>query len=235
MTDDPRLLDLVQADLDGRLDGAEKAELARRLLADPAARRLHDELRRTHTLLHDLPQVEPPDGLRSAIQGALGLSDHDRGGRRVVDGGVGFRLAAAVVAGLVVVGLGYGLLNERSDTTGLQGSIAAGTAPVATLRAGGGQVVARLEHVGEDRIRLVLEPSGTTAGELAVIPGAQGASCRSEGASPTLSTSPAGESILALSGGAARVVLDCAGEGQVRLETRTDGTVQDTATVAIGR
>jgi len=235
MTDDPRLLELIHADLDGRLDAAEKAELARRLLADPAARRLHDELRRTDTLLRDLPRAEPPDGLRSAIQGALGLSDHHRGGGRVADGGVGFRLAAAVVTGLVVVGLGYGLLSERRDTTALQGSVAAAGAPVATLRAGDGKVVARLERMGTDRVRLMLETSGATTGELAVISSAQGPACRAEGAGSSLSTSATGESILELSGGNTRAALDCAGQGQVRLETRSDGTVQDVATVALSQ
>jgi anti-sigma factor RsiW len=172
MTDDPRLLELIQADLDGRLDGAEKAELARRLLADPAARRLHDELRQTDALLRDLPQAQPPDELTSAIRDSLGLSDHDRGGRRVADGGVGFRLAAAVVAGLVVVGLGYGLLSERRDTTDLQGSIAqSASAPVlvdeATLTVGSGAVTVRLFREGSIRTRLTVESSG--AGEVQVV------------------------------------------------------------------
>ena len=71
MNDEQRLLELIQADLDGRLDGAEKAELARRLLADPAARRLQGELRQTDTLLRDLPQAQPPDELTSAIRAKM--------------------------------------------------------------------------------------------------------------------------------------------------------------------
>lgn len=164
MTDDPRLLELIQADLDGRLHGTDKAELARRLLADPAARRLHDELRRTDTLLREIPRAEPPDGLRSAIQGALGRSDHHRGGERVADGGVGFRLAAAIVAGLVVVGLGYGLLSDRRDAADLQGSIAQqAAAPLladeAILLAANGTVTARLFRE-RGQTRLVMESSG---------------------------------------------------------------------------
>ena len=49
--DATRVQDMIQADLDGKLSTAESAELARLLLQDPEARRLHDELRRTHTLL----------------------------------------------------------------------------------------------------------------------------------------------------------------------------------------
>ena len=231
MNDDQRLQELIQADLDGRLDGADKAELARRLLADPSARRLQDELRRTDTLLRDLPSAEPPGDLRPAVQEALGLSNHNRGGRRVADGGVGFRLAAAVVAGVVVVGLGYGLLSERQDTTALQGSVAAGATPVATLQAGSGQVVIRLEETGADGTRLVLTLAGEVDGEIAAIPVDGVPSCHFVGEDP----SSGGESVLALSGGHVPAVIDCTGQGAVRLETRLNGTEQENATVVIGR
>jgi len=232
MNDDQRLQELIQADLDGRLDGADKAELARRLLADPSARRLQDELRRTDTLLRDLPSAEPPGDLRPAVQQALGLSNHNRGGRRVADGGVGFRLAAAVVAGLVVVGLGYGLLSERQDTTA---SVAVGATPVATLQAGSGQVVVRLEETGAEGTRLVLTLAGEVDGEIAAIPVDGAPSCHFVGEDPPPTASLGGESVLALSGGRAPAVIDCTGQGAIRLETRLDGTEQENATVVIGR
>jgi anti-sigma factor RsiW len=50
-----RLRDLIQADLDGALSAAERAELARLLLQDPEARRLHGQLQRTDQLLRDIP------------------------------------------------------------------------------------------------------------------------------------------------------------------------------------
>ena len=234
MSDDPRLLELIQADLDGQLDGAGKAELARLLLADPAARRLQQELRRTDALLRDLPRAQPPDDLRTAVQEALGLPDHDRGGGRDADGGVGFRLAAAVVAGLVVVGLGYGLLHDRSDTSSLQGSVVA-AAPVATLQTGSGQVVVRIEGSGSDHARLVLEPSGAASGEVAILPGAATLSCRSLGDDARFSVSADPGPVLALEAGSGPAMIDCAGLGQLQLETRSGGTVQDTATIAIGR
>jgi len=219
MTDDPRLRELIQADLDGQLDGTDKAELARRLLADPAARRLHDELRRTDTLLRDLPSVEPPDGLRSAVRESLGLSDHHRGGRREADGGVGFRLAAAIVAGLVVVGLGYGLLSERRDTTVLQGSIAQSTsAPVlvddTTLRVGPGVVTARMFREGADRTRLTVESSG--AGEVRVVGSYDPLALTPQ--SGTGTEGQAGQFTLVLSGTAGSESVEFAGTGTVRLE-----------------
>ena len=42
---------LIQAEIDDELDGAGRAELARRLLADPAARAERDQYRRLASLL----------------------------------------------------------------------------------------------------------------------------------------------------------------------------------------
>jgi hypothetical protein len=68
---DPRLNELIQADIDGELDAQQRAELARRLLADPAARAERDELRRVCTSLDAIPQVEPPPDLRDNVLAAL--------------------------------------------------------------------------------------------------------------------------------------------------------------------
>jgi len=230
MSDDPRLLELIQADLDGRLDGAGKAELARLLLADPAARRLQEELRRTDALLRDLPRAQPPDDLRTAVQEALGLPDHNRGGGRDADGGVGFRLAAAVVAGLVVVGLGYGLLSDRQDTTALQGSVAASAAPVATLRAGEGEVLARLSRA-QDGSRLTLETRGTATGEVALSYDPGRLACRSADDGAALTSPAAGHWVLALPAGTA--MLECSGEGSVQIEARAAGEPASQATIQL--
>lgn len=232
MSDDPRLLELIQADLDGQLDGAGKAELARLLLADPAARRLQQELRRTDALLRDLPRAQPPDDLRTAVQEALGLPDHNRGGGRDADGGVGFRLAAAVVAGLVVVGLGYGLLSDRQDTTALQGSVAASAAPVATLRAGEGEVLARLSPV-PDGSRLVLETRGTATGEVALSYDPGRIACRSADDGAALASPAAGHWVLALPAGTGTATLECSGEGPVQIEARSSGERTGHATVQL--
>ena len=230
MSDDPRLLELIQAELDDQLDGAGKAELARLLLADPAARRLQEELRRTDTLLRDLPRAQPPDDLRTAVQEALGLPDHDRGGGRDADGGVGFRLAAAVVAGLVVVGLGYGLLSDRQDTTALQGSVAASAVPVATLQAGEGEVLARLSPA-PDGSRLVLETRGTATGEVALSYDPGRIACRSANGGAALSSPANGRWVLALPAGTS--TLECSGEGSVQIEARSAGERASQATVQL--
>ena len=72
--DRAQLQDLIQADLDGELSVAERAELARLLLRDPQARNLHEEFRRTDQLLRDIPAAEPPPGLRAAILAGRALS-----------------------------------------------------------------------------------------------------------------------------------------------------------------
>ncbi|HET9315996.1 MAG TPA: hypothetical protein VFQ51_10420, partial [Vicinamibacteria bacterium] len=62
-----RLHDLIQGDLDGALSAADRAELARVLLHDPEARRLHAQMKRTDQLLRDIPAAEPPTALREGV------------------------------------------------------------------------------------------------------------------------------------------------------------------------
>lgn len=68
---DSRQLALIHADIDGELDSRQHAELARSLLADPAARALHEELRRLCSALDATPQIEPPPQLTASILAAL--------------------------------------------------------------------------------------------------------------------------------------------------------------------
>ena len=64
-------LALIHAEIDGELDAAQRAELARSLLADPELRRVREELRRVCTALDAVAQIEPPRGLQSSILAAL--------------------------------------------------------------------------------------------------------------------------------------------------------------------
>jgi hypothetical protein len=57
---DPRQLALIHAEIDGELDAAQRAELARSLLEDPDLRRLRDDLHRLCRALDQLKPVEPP-------------------------------------------------------------------------------------------------------------------------------------------------------------------------------
>lgn len=68
---DPRQLELIHAEIDGELDAAGRAELARWVLADPEGRVLREELRRLCAALDSLPAVEPPEELRSTVLAAL--------------------------------------------------------------------------------------------------------------------------------------------------------------------
>jgi len=64
-------LPLIHAEIDGELDGPQRGELARRLLADPDVRAVREDLRRVCTALDAMPQVEPPTELRESILAAL--------------------------------------------------------------------------------------------------------------------------------------------------------------------
>ena len=68
---DDRLNELLNAELDGELDGAGQLELERLLSASPEARVRRDELRRVVDALAHLKQAEPPSELRDAISAAL--------------------------------------------------------------------------------------------------------------------------------------------------------------------
>lgn len=64
-------LDLIQADLDGELDGPARAELARYLLAHPEARAEREALARVCSALDSIPAEDPPPDLQSRIIAAL--------------------------------------------------------------------------------------------------------------------------------------------------------------------
>jgi hypothetical protein len=64
-------LPLIHAEIDGELDGSQRAELARRLLADPEARALREDLRHLCGALEAMREIEPPPELRATILAAL--------------------------------------------------------------------------------------------------------------------------------------------------------------------
>jgi hypothetical protein len=63
--------ELIQAEIDGELDGRQRGELARRLLADPQARELREDLRRLREMLEAIEDVEPPPELQANVLRAL--------------------------------------------------------------------------------------------------------------------------------------------------------------------
>ena len=68
---DRKYLALIQTEIDGELDDHQRAELSRRLLADPSARLLRDQMRRLCQALDGVESAEPPPQLRSDILAAL--------------------------------------------------------------------------------------------------------------------------------------------------------------------
>src|SRR5690242_18551408 len=68
---DSEQLALIQAEIDGELDAHQRGELARRLLADPEARVLREDLGRLCRALDALEEVEPPGELRRRVLDAL--------------------------------------------------------------------------------------------------------------------------------------------------------------------
>ena len=67
----PEQLRLIHAEIDGELDAAGRAELARWMLADPDGRALRDDLRELCGALDSVAAVEPPPRLRHDILAAL--------------------------------------------------------------------------------------------------------------------------------------------------------------------
>lgn len=222
-----RLEAMIQADLDGELDAAERAELARLLLQDPEARRLHDEFWRMDRMLRDVPRAEPPSGLRAAIH------SRSAGTRRAERAQPSYRVAAVVLGGLVVAGLGYLLLDAEFPGTDLQGSIGRARSPEPvgrieaqdrlSLRAEGVEADAVLRRNG-DRVSLELDLSTSIPCEvIARIDPATTAFLGSRGdAQPNVGS---GQVAVRLASGRKAFALDFAGTAPIELQLRSDGRV----------
>jgi len=124
--DTSSLENLVQASLDGALSVTERAELARLLLRDPDARRLHHEFLQTDRLLREIPRADSPPGLRADILAARALSSRPVGPGHRQFGRPHYRAAAAVLGGLLIVGIGYLWRDGGAPATDLQGSLDSG-------------------------------------------------------------------------------------------------------------
>jgi len=150
---DPATQELIHADIDGELNGAQRAQLARALLSDPEARALHDDLKRLSASLDVLPVVEPPPDLMTNILSAL---PQPTAGRARPAWWVEHRWRyAALVAGVLAAGT---LVFETvhgpgSDSAEMTGTLATGSAilDAAALPPGGelsGRVVLYRDGTG---------------------------------------------------------------------------------------
>lgn len=151
---DANCIALINAELDGELDSAARAELARRLLVDPQARALREDYRRLGMLLDAMPEVEPPVQLREHILAALPQSPR----RRLRSLPSRWRLAA-VLAGVVAAGaIVFEVAKGPGPSSGeLSGTIAATQQPtmVDTVRLGEGPISGRVS-LYRDRSQLIV-------------------------------------------------------------------------------
>ena len=128
---DPRTLELIHVELDGELDGAQRAELEARLAADPAAREYREQWGRISGALARLPSVEPPAGLGRRWQGGspaapVRLRTRPRWLRPAIG------LAAGGMA--LALALGYGGLGRQMlDSDALVGTMGAPHAAARTI------------------------------------------------------------------------------------------------------
>jgi hypothetical protein len=158
---DPGQLALIHAEIDGELDPAQRAELARHLLADPQVRALRDDLQRLCQKLDAVEPAEPPAGLRQSILAALPHSSVKR--RRST---TPLLRLAAMVAGVVLVGaVVFETVKAPTPAPGeIAGTIA--LAPAATLvdtvRLGSGPVLGSVS-LYRDRAMLALKFEVTAA------------------------------------------------------------------------
>jgi hypothetical protein len=228
--DRARLEALLQADLDGDLSAAERAELARELLQDGEARSLRDAFVRTERLLRDVPAAEPPPGLRDAILAGAARLPRPRvsaGGR---PGRSAYRIAAAVLAGLMIVGLAYMTGPGREPRTELQGSLGAAAGTI-SLRSGGCAVEATLSRDGE-RHRLAIRASAIRPCELAVTfdPASTSFAGSDDGIAATAAD---GQVSMRLPSGDRVTLLEFAGAAPAALELRADGRAVDHADLPV--
>jgi hypothetical protein len=117
MTDRENAGELINAEIDGVITGAQKAELNRLLLADPTVRALRDELAGVCKALDTLPREDLPAGLHDAIVAGLPVAtpvSHARS-RRGFALRQPLRYAAAFAGGLLVSTLAFQL--DRFDAS----------------------------------------------------------------------------------------------------------------------
>lgn len=150
---------LIQAELDGELDGTERAALARMLLAEPETRALRDQLHRLGGHLDSMGQVEPPPTLAGAILGRLPRATSSAGRRWSASH---WRLAALVAgvatAGSIVYQFVQGPSPGTNETSGTLAS--GGPVTVDTVTLSGGTVSGRASLVREQAgLSMTLEMS----------------------------------------------------------------------------
>ena len=124
-------LELINAEIDGVITGAQRAELNRLLLADPGIRTLRDEATQLCRVLDSMPREDLPTGLHDAIVTGLPIAPAVTRASRLNRAFASLpllRYAAAFAGGLLVSTLAFQLGKFDAATLGLgelAGTIAA--------------------------------------------------------------------------------------------------------------
>jgi hypothetical protein len=141
---EPDYLALIQAELDGQLDPQRRAELARRVLADPEARAAREDLRRLGAMLESVGDVEPPSELKTNVLKALPISATPRSG--VQWPAARWRYAALIAGVIGAAALVYETVDGPGPASGeVAGTMAARrTQTLDTVALGGGPVTGRV-------------------------------------------------------------------------------------------
>lgn len=219
--DRERLESLIQAQLDGELPAAERAELARVLLQDASARRLQEGYAQADRLLRAIPAADPPPELRGAI--LAGVAGTAPARARAADSSPRYpalRIAAAFLGALVIAGLAYVAGYGRGTGADLQGSLGAAAGAV-SLKSEGIAVEASLRR--EARLyRLALRASAPKPCEVVIRFDPEATSYAGISGGGSASVLP-GEVTVRLPAGNPAATLEFSGASPSMLELRADG------------
>jgi hypothetical protein len=180
MTDDGHLT-LINAEIDGELDGQQRGELARRLLADPEARALREDFQRFCAALDAVADVEPPPELQESILAALPQStvQPDRSWWSSPRLRYAAVIAAALTAGAVVYETVHGPKPSATEIVGTMGP-AGETRILDSARLDGGPVAGRVS-LYRDRAGLGLKFELSASAPVDVLIAGDGRTLRVEG------------------------------------------------------
>jgi hypothetical protein len=179
---DPAQLELIHAEIDGELDPAQRAELARRLLADPDARALREDLRRICRALDELVQAEPPAQLRERILALAALPPPAQKRRWL--SAPGWRYAAAIAgvltAAAIVTEIVRGPVPPTSEVAGTMAVAPAAATLVDSVRLGNGPISGTVS-LYRDRAALALEFELSAGAPVDVLVASEGQTVRVTG------------------------------------------------------
>jgi hypothetical protein len=156
---DPKYVELINAEIDGELDARQRAELSARLLSDPVARALRDEMHRLCKALDEVGPVDPPPQLRAEILAALPQMQVRKS--KTQWSVPKWRFAAALAGVLITGTIVFRVIdNQQQAASEMAGTLAAPRAPTAVdmVQLGQGPVSGRVSLVQDGaKLSLALE------------------------------------------------------------------------------